>query len=290
MHEISIVRNGQQVWVGPVRDKEIDLGSGQVVLNCRDLSTWFDKRLIHDELDVSEMDMTDYAEMVLKSALAPDPSPRITIVKEASKNPIDRYIDPEIPRVSGEELRDLANSGIDFTVVGRTIYLRGDEVSGLSLQPLLAEHFLQMPTIKESGNMATWLVATGQGGDIQTYPQTLLSIDQWELHPYGLLEQVFDATTAFDSDDANAVFNATKNRYDLVSQPILYVTDGVLHKAAPVRIADLVPGIRVDIRMDVHGIQLLEQYRLQAVSVKVSDVQEEVSITVTALGSAEAGL
>jgi hypothetical protein len=138
--------------------------------------------------------------------------------------------------------------------------------------------------------MGTWLVATGQGGDIYTYPQTQLSTDQWELHPYGLLEQVFDAAAAFDSDDANAVPSATKSRFDLVSQPVLFITDGVLHKDAPVKVSELVPGKRIDVRMDVGGIMLLDQYRLQGMSVKVTDMQEEVSVTLTALGATEIGL
>ena len=290
MHEVSIVRNGEQVWVGPVRDKEINMGTSEIVLSCRDLSSWFDKRLVHDELDVSEMDMCDYAEQVIQSAMRPDPSPNIQIDKSSSGKPIDRYIDPETPRVAGEEIRELASSGIDFTVIGRTIYLRGDKFDDKAIQSLLGEHFLQLPVVKESGNMATWLVATGQGGDIYTYPQTQPSADQWELHPYGLLEQVFDASAAFDSDDSNAVPAATKSRFDIVGQPILYITDGVLHKDAPVKISELVPGRRIDVRMDVGGVALLEQYRLQGVSVKVSDTQEDVSVTLTALGATEIGL
>jgi PKD repeat protein len=290
MHEISILRNGKQVWVGPVRDKEVNITTGEVLLSCRDLSAWFDKRLVHDEVDVTEVDMCDYLEVVLRSALRPDPSPNIAINKTKCGLPIDRYLDIEIPRIAGEELRDIAGAGVDFTVVNRTMYLRGEQFDATPVRTLLADHFVELPIVKESGNMATQLVAVGEGGDRLDFPQTLRSPSQWDLHPYGLLEDVFDATSAFDSDDARSVPTVARNRLNLLSRPPLYITDGKLDKSAPVAIANLIPGKRVDVRMEVSGVEIIEQYRLQAVSVSASDTGEEVSITLTALGSEEIGI
>jgi hypothetical protein len=277
-----------------VRDKEIDLGTGQVTLNCRDLSAWFDKRLVRGEIISEEEDMSLYAAKVLRSALSADPSPKITLNVAECGVPIDRYYSSEDdpPRIAGEELRELADNGLDFTVINRTLYIRGEEFDAEPVRTLLAEHFLQLPMVKESGNMATRIIGAGQGEDNVSYPDSDLSPDQWEAHPFGLLEQIIDVTAQWDSDKnpEQEVLRATMNRYSIVSAPILYISDGVLHKQAPVSIDQLVPGKRVDVRMEVGGVMIVEQYRLQNVSVSVDGTREEVSITLTALGSGEAEL
>lgn len=283
-HELHIYRNRQRVWLGPVRDKTYMEG-GRTTIECRDLFSWMDFRVPHDELDFSDVDMADIFAAIVTSALKPDPTPNITIDKKATGTQIDYYFDPEVPKIAANDLRDLADSGVDFTVLGRTLYVRGEEMDPEPLGTMYEHHFSKMPEIKESGEMGTLLLLTGSGGDYHSHPDDQLSVEQWAKHPFGLLEQVIDATTMFDSDDKAALEKAAKARYELTKEPRLFIKNAELDKTAPVGMNDLVPGRRFDLRMQVGSIPLITQYRLQSLSVLVEGYSSEtVSVELTSVG------
>lgn len=287
MHEIHLFRNRELVWCGPVRDKTYAPSTGEVTLDLRDLFAWMDRRVLHDEIDVEQADMADIFKMVLDSALSPDPSPRISTNLQAAGTKLDFYADPEFQKYAGDYLRELAESGVDFTVLNRTVYIRGEEMDAKPIGILHESHFAEMPVIKESGEVATLLLLTGPGGEFHSHPDFQNTPQKWADHPYGLLEVIADATTLFDTDDENAVEKAAKARYELMKQPQLYVTEATLDKSAPVGINELLPGKRVDIRMQARAIPLMTQYRLQKMSVSVSgeDMVEDVKIEMASLGT-----
>jgi len=58
-HELSIYRDGAEVWCGPVINGGIDLNSMTATYEARDLSAWFDHRWV--ELYVQEDEEFDEA-------------------------------------------------------------------------------------------------------------------------------------------------------------------------------------------------------------------------------------
>lgn len=283
-HEIHIFRNGELVWCGPVRDKTYDLDTGTVTIDARDLFSWFDFRVPHTEIDLSETDMTDVFVAVMQSAIGPDPSPMINVDPEPTKSQIDYYYDPEEPKIAADILRELANSGVDFTTVNRTVIVRPETTPSVALGPLMLSHLKVTPSLKESGEMGTLLLLTGSGGDYHSHPDKPLTKTQWGLHPFGLLERVIDATAIFDSDDPTALEKASESRYALVKNPRVFISDCELDPTAPVTLADLVPGSRIDVWLDGVSFQIMDTYRLQSLSVTMDGASESVSLELTSLG------
>jgi acetyl esterase/lipase len=283
-HEIHIFRNNRLAWCGPVRDKEYDPETGTIVLDCRDLFAWMDFRRAHNEIDLLETDVADVFVALMESALSADPSPNILIDKTAVGSTIDFYYDPEIPKIVAEDLRQMAESGVDYTTYLRTVIVRGEYLDKAPIGTMLRAHLAKMPLVKESGEMATQLLLTGAGGDLHSHPDVALTPAQWDLHPYGLLEQIYDGDKLFDSDDVSAIEKAAKSRYELMKEPRLFLSEMQLNASAPVEMEDLIPGRRIDVKMDVGAIPLISMYRLQTLSVDVDGTSETIKLEVTSLG------
>jgi hypothetical protein len=283
-HEIHIFRNNRLVWCGPVRDKEYDPETGTIVLDCRDLFAWMDFRTARNEIDLLETDVADVFVALMEGALVSDPSPNITIDKTAVGSTIDFYYDPETPKIVAEDLRQMAEAGVDYTTYLRTVIVRGEYLDKAPIGTLLRSHLAKMPLVKESGEMVTQLFLTGAGGELHLHPDARLTPAQWDLHPYGLLEQVYDGDKLFDSDDVSAIEKAGKARYELMKEPRLFLSDLQLDASAPVEMEDLIPGRRIDVKMEVGAIPLISMYRLQTLSVEVDGTSETVTLEVTSLG------
>lgn len=283
-HEVHIFRNRNLAWSGPVRDKDYDPETGEIKIEGRDLFAWMDFRSVHEEIDLTEVDVADVFAALVAGALKSDPSPNITVDKQTAGSTIDFYYDPETPKIVAVDLRSLAEGGVDFTVVNRKLYIRGEYLDKAPIATLLRSHLAKVPIVKESGEMATQLFLTGSGGEVHSHPDKPLSPDQWALHPYGLLEQIYDAEKFFDSDDVSAIERAGKSRYELMKEPRLFLNDMQLDKSAPVEMEDLIPGRRIEVRMDVGAIPLITTYRLQSLKVTVDATSETVALEVTSLG------
>lgn len=283
-HEVHIFRNRDRAWLGPVRDKTYDPETGEIKIDARDLFTWMDFRSSHEEIDMVEADVADVFAALVAAAMKPDPSPNLLVSTEKAKSTMDFYYDPESPKHAANDLRSIAEAGVDYTVVNRTLYIRGEYLDMAPIATLLRSHLAKMPLVQESGEMATQLYLTGTGGELHAHPDSPLSPDQWALHPYGLLEQITDADKLFDSDDVSAIEKAGRSRYELMKEPRLFLNDLQLDKSAPVTMEGLIPGRRIDVRMQVGGVPIISTYRLQTLKVNVEGTTETVTLEVTSLG------
>src|SRR5690606_21437419 len=115
---------------------------------------------------------------------------------------------------------------------------------------------------KESGEMANLLLLTGAGGDYHSHPDFPLTPDEYDRSPFGLLEAVIDASTLFDSDDPSALEKGAKSRAELLANPRIYIPEAELTSSAPIDMADLIPGRRVEVHLDVGPEPLISTYRL----------------------------
>lgn len=135
-HEVMIYRDGEPVWMGPIFSVDETVNPSEttdfIQINARDYLAWIDRRVIHQNLPfggpaTNLYDLVDIADRIIRDALEPDnlgfrpediqsPNPsgrkgrRTTRAHEAR---------------SGDELREVARGGIDFTCVGRKIFIKG---------------------------------------------------------------------------------------------------------------------------------------------------------------------
>lgn len=129
-HELAIFRDGDLVWQGPVFsiDENVlpDETTDKIQIVARDFVGWLDRRTIHNDLFLNdrEYDLSEQAERVIRDAFLPDdPGVLEHLVVTPTGKTGTRTI-RHWEAKSGEELREIARAGLDFTSVGRAIIVK----------------------------------------------------------------------------------------------------------------------------------------------------------------------
>lgn len=302
-HEIVIYRDGEEVWVGPIVNIDIDLDALTANFQAKDLFAWTDKRWIElsndDGYDVEEVELSTVFEWILFHGYSKDPW-NMTWSIGSTGIPMDRFypgFDGETERwggsymMCGEELRQLAESGCDFTVVRRTLVGGDLQVNPPSQIPLLIDrHWTKLPTIKVVGTgMAEEVAVAGGGGGYYGYYDEQIWIERPDdefRERFGLL-QYFKTDDSLDDENTTDLPNAiTQQAYglrELKKQPFTYVTGGQLSMEAPVTFDTLIPGAVVNLALSQTCRTVEDEYRLVSVSVAF-DGEEHISIELTPKG------
>ena len=319
-HEVAIYRNDEQVWVGPIQDMEFNHSEETVTITAKDLLVWADVRtveLANTPYDVASTDISDAYVWLLEHAYCKDPW-CMSFSMEPTGIPVtDRYY-PAFDKAAGErwgggyvycgeEMRTLAEAGVDYTVVNRHLWGGNVQVvnpvgSGVLL---LDQHFKTPPTVKVAGSKVgtRFISAGGQGGydgfyddQVAIYPAvsgpilpTALTTNQ---QTYGLIER-FSTTDIYDGVDTtvakNPIAQDAKSRWDLLHQPYTYVSEGALSPDAPVIFnEDLIPGGLYKILLADGCRKTSDTYtRVKEISVSYSGDEETVNISLTPVGTIE---
>lgn len=298
-HEISIYRDGVEVWCGPVVNATIDLSTLTATYQAKDLSAWFDHRWVElqgADQEWEETDVTTIYEWLVQHAYYKDPWGMEWYLQPMGI-PIDRsYIGSSpgerwagtFPNV-GDELRDLAQYGIDFTTVRRTMV--GGNLEDANSGPvarLIDKSWAQLPQIQISGGgMATEVgVAGGNAGYTGWYDEQIW-IERNPGSQYGLLQKFIPAPELDDEDTTkipNAITQKAYNIAALKAEPFVYVKGGSLSPDAPVTFDQMIPGrvFRVELLQTCRTIQT--DYRLYGVEVQFNG-EETVTPQLTPLGA-----
>lgn len=319
-HELAIWRNNKQVWVGPIVDIEFDHTEEMVHIQAKDLLAWADHRLVelaNEAYEPENNDIADIYEWLLVHAYCKDPW-GMTYSISPVRIPIPEMYYPAFDKsgnerwggqypVCGAEMRQLSETGIDFTVVRRHLWCGSTQVINpvASQVILLDNHFQRAPRVKVAGSRMSNRVAIagGQGGYEGFYDDQMFIVPTaiGPISPaildgvqkqYGLLES-FGTVPQYEDVDTtiipNAVQQEAKTRYDLLSQPFVYIDHGILDPKCPLTFENsLIPGGLFNIELETTCRDLSpesKQMRLTQVSVKVNDMDEEVSIDLTPQGT-----
>jgi hypothetical protein len=311
-HEISIFRNGIEVWVGPIVEIEFDTANDKATFTARDLSTWLERRVVElrdGDYDVENIDSKDVFEYLMNHAYCKQPwcmtwssgPTGVGVTKYyPSHDNTDRW-GGTYPIV-GDEIRSLAEFGVDYTVVNRHMYA-GD----LDLNPptaskmvLLSSHWAIDPIVRVSGiDMTTrTIVAGGDGGwdgyyDEQVWIEPPVSgpISPGQLtanqKQYGLIETFQTASDLYDEDTTtspNAVTQIAFGRHELDSVPFVYIDGGQLSKEAPLLMENLIPGAIIEVRMQETCRPFFGPHRLYELTVSVDNLDETIGVQVAPVG------
>jgi hypothetical protein len=168
-HEISIYRDGELVWMGPVFsiDELVlpDETTDFIQITARDFVGWLDRRTIHRDIFLNDhtYDLTDIAAEVVRTAFEPDDPDVLPHLVLIPSGRLRTWTVRNLEARAGEELREIARLGLDFTSVGRTILIKGpkrDETQ--TVRTLQAKDFLAGVEIRVVGaEAATAGVAVG---------------------------------------------------------------------------------------------------------------------------------
>lgn len=268
-HRLVIWRGGRPVFDGPIQT--VEWSADGVSLTAYDWSSLLDRRLPHSDMDFINTDLCDIAAAMVSDALLPD-DPGLSVEVVASSNVYgDRSYRIDVGR-SLDHLRDLADTGMDWTVAGSRILLMGDSFC-YSIGSLSDNDFPQGLRVVEDGGalVSRWVMWAG--------PQGTIKASSGGLHDYyGLLESVHDALAPQDLGAASVLDQTSADAAvasllaSSLPAPVFIDTGaGPLAPTAPVEVSSLVPGYCLQISSvatcrEVTAVQKIFEVRVSETS------------------------
>lgn len=284
-HELAIWRDNTEVWVGVVGEPEYT--REQVVIPARDLFTWFEVRVLPVDRTFTATDLGDIFQIYADDALAADNSMGIVVATTPVGVIGDRQVAAVSYRRAADELRELARSGIDWTMIGRTMLVGGEQVPTTASLSLVEDDILD-PKARIRGFLTTTeaIVVGGQGHVSET---PVVGIAGGVDPVYGLVQRVTSEPAILDD---NSAFYAADAQLAFAASPPTFV-EGRLDPNAGFGFEDLIPGTRADLRLDIGCRRILDAFRLQSVDVAARQTEraqeEEIAVVFVPLGTESLG-
>ena len=267
-HKLALWRDGEPVWDGPILNAEwtregVEIWAG-------DILAWLDRRVPHQTARFGDSDLTDIATWLIEDGFAPDdPGHSLYVVGPSGVRGARAYT-RDVGQ-TGDHLKDLAETGIDYTAVGSTIILLPEDHTA-SVGRLTDADLPEGLTVAEDGvSLATrWVVAgsdendvIGEAGGVDPY--------------YGLLEKYEEQTSILDSPSAAAA--ARSRLRSSLPVPVFLDSERVtLSPEAAVAVPKLVPGWCLDVA-STSTCRTVAQ-RLKIVGVRVTENGDGESVQV----------
>lgn len=281
---VEFQRNGEVAWAGYCQRPVIT--DGYQTFEAIDLLDGYQRRIIHDTINVVGTDIVDIAEAVMVSADSIDPIP---VVRAFTPSGIlaDRLYPASDYRIAWDALQnDLLKVGLDLTMVGTLLY--GGPLENRGLKPLVIRDnmILGVPTKGEDGAAyANRIICKGANGLVSIYPPG----PPVAPHPYPLTEAVVDAN---DVDDQASLDALAKEHYDLRSAVPRFVSmdQGVaLRHDSPYPLRSYIPGRMMDVGLTAGCEPIQQAMRLQSLNYSLTGGREEVKIAGVPIGTVPAG-
>jgi hypothetical protein len=277
---LNIYRGGVFVWSGFIVN--VDWKFDEVVVDAIDIIGLMDRRVPHQSFNFTDTDVADIAEALIEDALAPDdPGHTVTVIGPSGVLG-GRTYDVNVGQ-SADHLRDLADTGIDFTAVGNNIVILPDDFCEV-VGRLSDEDMPEGLSVAEDGaSLATRVIvagseqsdALGVAGGVNAY--------------YGLLERYVEQNNISTQAAADAAAQA-RLASSLGVPTFIDTKEVTLAPTANVELARLVPGWCLDITTD--GTCRTISQRLKITGIQVTEdggsggtgSQEKVTVQVASTG------
>lgn len=255
---LNVYRNDEFVWAGPITN--VAWSYDRVIIDATDLIGLLDRRVPHQDFSFDDTDLTEVARQLIEDGLQPDdPGHTVTVIGAAGITGGREYA--QNIGQTADHLRDLADTGIDFTAVGNNIVILPEDHCDV-VGRLSDEDLPEGLTVTEDGAaLATrWVVAgSAESGAVGTAG----GVDDY----YGLIEQYTEQTSITTQAAADA---AAQAKVDVSTTATVLDTQNItLAPTANVDVASLVPGWCLDIttsitcrtitqRLKITGLQVSE--------------------------------
>ncbi|MEU8870429.1 hypothetical protein AB0D24_04550 [Streptomyces javensis] len=273
-HNLVIYRQGRPMWEGPIvvaywrRDG--------VELRAADILGWLDRRVPHHDIRFKAEDLTTIATWLIEDGFDPDDPDHLVEVVEPTRIRGDRAYQIDVGQ-TGDHLRDLAETGLDYTAVGRRILLMPEGFCA-RVGSLTDADFPSGLTVVEDGTaLATRWVVHGKEPEDRTEPDVkgvAGGLDEY----YGLLERTTEETSVLDNPSALAA--ARSKLRGSTPAPVVIDTsqETTLAPDAAVDVASLVPGWCVDVTTTTTCRRIAQSLKIQGLTVKEDADGESVAV------------
>lgn len=283
-HELLIIRDGEEVWTGPIVELTYERDSVQI--EARDVTAYLARRSLPGTIDYTQAtglgpaDLSTIARTVVVEAfslLDPGVLPYLQVRPTGVSG--ERKYGADDADYALDKVNELAKTGMDYTVLGRRIILAG-ETSLTTLPLLTGEDFIGKLRVVEDGYSGATMATVIGKGVIGRYG----GVDDF----FGLVEIRLKQETILDQASADAAARAIV----LAGNPVPLVIDSTsasqLSPEAPICINELVPGAGIPILLDASMVcrPVATTLRIKDVTVKASSSgTEQVSLGLVPLGS-----
>lgn len=279
-HDLTIWRVSEPdpVFGGPLRTCTYD--DGAVAVAAKDGTAWFERRRIYADTTYDDVDLAYIFGKIGAEALAPDPSPGLTLIVGPCGFVGTRVTRAAERALAADLMRELARSGVDWTVVGRNILIGGADLAAGLGDLVLVDEAVDKARLTKAGDSTVtqqtirWQTPVTQAPMLVTVPSAL------GVARYGILEALDEEPDIADATSAGA---AAQGRLDLLSANPRIIACS-LTSDAPATVNQLVPGRRVDFRVSSLPTSATGVSRLQKVSVAATQTGETVTLETTPLG------
>lgn len=280
-HEIGIYRNGDRVWAGPVVSKaSTDTG---LSIQCRDLMSWMKRRRVRNNYNWVNQDLAVIFHAIVRDALIPDNSMGLVVSPTLCGVNGDRKILAAQYKLAWPELDELARTGVDWTVVDRTVVIGNFELDLSPIGTLTDGSFINLDGVGEDGaDLVTDAITVGDG--VGEAGATIVGrYTGGDTARYGVHELVYQESSI--RDPGSAARNAG-SRWDLNHEPAKIFNGGELDQNAEVTVAQLIAGRAVNVMIEdpicdaISGLR-----RISAVQGSVGPDHDRISVTIQALGT-----
>jgi hypothetical protein len=264
-HEVALYRDTYRVWSGPIVSVQ-NPGGGVVTLKAMDLSRWLDERFIHTDHDYPApgSDVAVIFRDYVEDAMLPDNTPGLSVSVQPTGVVGVRSVKASEYQVAGAAIRELARTGIDWTMLDRVMYAGGQTVPQTTVLTLLDTHLATPPTVTRDGlSQLNRIVVAGSGIAVDGPSVIGEASDPASEALDGLLEGYASESEIGDVPSATA---AAQTRLDLVSDTPTLLSSVDLDQTAPFSQTDLIAGILVDLRLTETDLgPVIDRYRIASI-------------------------
>lgn len=284
-HQLNIFRVTETgsflMWSGPIVN--IDWSEGSVAIDAVDIIGLLDRRVPHQDFLFDNTDLVDIAAALIQDGFAPDdPGHTTTIIGQSGVTGGREY--PIDIGQTADHLRDLSDTGIDFTAVGTNILILPDgfcDVVGRLSDDDLPDGL----TVSEDGaSLATRVIVAGTEEDSPV--GTAGGVNSY----YGLLEKYTEQQNITTQDAADQA--AASRLASSLAVPVFIDTKNVtLSPNANLSVENLVPGWCLDVTSDSTCRTITQRLKITGLRVEEdggsqgSPGQERITLQVAAHGN-----
>lgn len=245
-HELVVFYDGYRAWSGPVTS--VHWVGDELRIDCKDRMEWMRRRKIHRNHSYNQgEDLATIFDDLVEDALSVDTSPNLRRAKTLSGTVVDapegrKYLAGQ-NTYANDALNELARTGVEWTCIDKTVYIRGPLPITNDTPTLRPVHFEDEPEALSDGDAfgtRFYVVGAGVGEDVDAIVGTN-EVDTTLEATYGVHEHI--SNEPFIRDPASATASA-KSAFALYGKHGIpfYLLGGILNPGAPITLADLVPG------------------------------------------------
>lgn len=271
IHRLTIYRNGDLVWHGPV--VSIATTAGRVSIEAADGSAMFTRRRIASNRTWRQHDATQVMRTMVEDALGYlDPVDLVESIEtlESRLWVTATYVAAE--SMVAEAVEDLEKQGLMWTVAAGRLLI-GPVGAQRTTQQITDRHFDGSVTlVKDGAEMVTDALVTGKGvWGVYTAGPT----------PYGMLQAIEKADGAVREQDCIDQARRIVEDAQLAPRRIVVEGNSRLLPSAPVSIAELIPGVHIPIASAQTGVMVGSTMQLKKLDVDVDKGGEKVKMTLS---------